>query len=170
MVEEEEANLFLLILRQIPILVDRGERAEEHPVDVGSPCEELSPPLARVRGPRPQRSIDMELFQYIGPAADETPLTRLCAETLPVKDNSRPIRGLAPSQFIVDRPAPDDPHGRSIIAGYPWFAKKRDWQREIKRLLDNGFKLEVEALISKDISYVTEVYTPARLKERDWLD
>ncbi|MFH1919340.1 MAG: DNA topoisomerase IV subunit A [Planctomycetota bacterium] len=56
------------------------------------------------------------------------------------------------------------------IAAYPWFAKKRDWQREIKRLLDNGFKLEVEALISKNISYVTEEYTPARLKDRDWLD
>ena len=56
------------------------------------------------------------------------------------------------------------------IAGYPWFAKKRDWQREIKRLLDNGFKLEVEALISKDISYVTEEYTPARLRDKDWLD
>ena len=27
-------------------------------------------------------------------------------------------------------------------------------------LLDNGFKLEVEALITKDISYVTEQYTP----------
>jgi len=56
------------------------------------------------------------------------------------------------------------------IAAYPWFAKKRDWQREIKRLLDNGFKLEVEALISRNISYVTEEYTPARLKDRDWLD
>ena len=55
------------------------------------------------------------------------------------------------------------------IAGYPWFAKKA-WQREIKRLLDNGFKLEVEALISKDISYVTEEYTPARLRDKDWLD
>jgi len=56
------------------------------------------------------------------------------------------------------------------IARYPWFAKKKNWQREIKRLLDNGFKLEVEALISKDISYVTEEYTPARLKNKDWLD
>ena len=37
-------------------------------------------------------------------------------------------------------------------------------------MLDNGFKLEVEALISKDISYVTEQYTPARLKDKDWLD
>jgi len=56
------------------------------------------------------------------------------------------------------------------IAAYPWFQGKKDWQKEIKRMLDNGFKLEVEALISKDISYVTEVYTPERLAERDWLD
>jgi DNA topoisomerase-6 subunit A len=56
------------------------------------------------------------------------------------------------------------------IAGYPWFAKKRDWQREIEKMLKNDFKLEVESLISKDISYVTEEYVPARLAEQDWLD
>jgi len=56
------------------------------------------------------------------------------------------------------------------IAGYPWFAHKKPWQKEIKKLLDNGFKLEVEALISRDISYVTEAYTPDRLKNKDWLD
>jgi len=56
------------------------------------------------------------------------------------------------------------------IAGYPWFENKKAWQKEIKQLLDNGFKLEVEALISKDISYVTEQYTPERLKAKDWLD
>ncbi|MGW8255987.1 MAG: DNA topoisomerase IV subunit A [Thermoguttaceae bacterium] len=56
------------------------------------------------------------------------------------------------------------------IANYPWFAHKKAWQKEIHRLLDNGFKLEVEALISKDISYVTEHYAPSRLKAHDWLD
>jgi DNA topoisomerase VI subunit A len=56
------------------------------------------------------------------------------------------------------------------IAGYPWFAKKREWQREIEKMLKNDFKLEVEALISKDISYVTEEYVPARLADQDWLD
>jgi len=56
------------------------------------------------------------------------------------------------------------------IAKYPWFAHKKAWQKEIERLLENGFKLEVEALISKDISYVTEEYTPARLQSEDWLD
>jgi len=56
------------------------------------------------------------------------------------------------------------------IAKYPWFAQRKEWQREIAKLLDNGFKLEVEALISRSISYVTEEYTPARLRDRDWLD
>ena len=56
------------------------------------------------------------------------------------------------------------------IAAYPWFAGKKAWQKEIATMLSNGFKLEVEALISKDISYVTDTYTPERLEEADWLD
>src|SRR3954470_6239790 len=56
------------------------------------------------------------------------------------------------------------------IAQYPWFAHKKPWQREIELMLKNGFKLEVEALISKDISYVTEEYVPMRLKEANFLD
>ena len=34
---------------------------------------------------------------------------------------------LAADQFIVDRPTPDDLHGKTIIAGYPWFG---DWGRD----------------------------------------
>jgi DNA topoisomerase-6 subunit A len=56
------------------------------------------------------------------------------------------------------------------IAAYPWFEKKKAWQKEIAGMLKNGFKLEVEALISKDISYVTEQYVPQRLEDGDFLD
>jgi predicted glycogen debranching enzyme len=35
---------------------------------------------------------------------------------------------LAADQFIVRRALPDDPEGRSIIAGYPWFG---DWGRDV---------------------------------------
>jgi len=56
------------------------------------------------------------------------------------------------------------------IAAYPWFASHRGWQREINLLLKNDFKMEVESLITKDISYVTETYVPERLKAKDWLD
>ena len=56
------------------------------------------------------------------------------------------------------------------IAKYPWFEKKKRWQAEIKKMLTNGFKLEVEALISKDISYVTQEYVPERLAQGNFLD
>src|SRR6478752_6260136 len=56
------------------------------------------------------------------------------------------------------------------IKSYPWFEHKKAWQKEIDLMLKNGFKLEVESLISKDISYVTEEYVPQRLEEAEFLD
>jgi len=55
------------------------------------------------------------------------------------------------------------------ILKYPWFDGHKGWKREINAMLSNGFKMEVESLITKDISYVTEIYVPERLKARDWL-
>ncbi|GAB5495381.1 MAG: DNA topoisomerase IV subunit A [Phycisphaerales bacterium] len=55
------------------------------------------------------------------------------------------------------------------IAEYPWFADRKQWQKEIQTMLRNGFKMEVESLITKDISYVTETYVPERLKAEDWI-
>jgi hypothetical protein len=56
------------------------------------------------------------------------------------------------------------------IAAYPWFKDHKGWQKEIAKMVSNGFKMEVESLITKDISYVTEEYVPQRLKKKDWLD
>ena len=56
------------------------------------------------------------------------------------------------------------------IAAYPWFVEHKGWQKEIDLMLKNGFKMEVESLITKDISYVTETYVPQRLRAKDWLD
>src|ERR1700722_1956654 len=56
------------------------------------------------------------------------------------------------------------------IAAYPWFTDHKGWQKEIAKMVSNGFKMEVKSLIQKDISYVTEEYVPQRLKDKDWLD
>lgn len=55
------------------------------------------------------------------------------------------------------------------IAAYPWFEGHKGWQKEIDHLLRNGFKMEVESLITKDISYVSETYVPERIEAQDWL-
>ncbi len=54
------------------------------------------------------------------------------------------------------------------MKAYPWFRDKK-WQREIQATLDNGFKMEVDALLTKSISFITEQYIPKKLKDRDYL-
>ncbi len=57
------------------------------------------------------------------------------------------------------------------ILAYPWFEGKRPWEKEIKKLIRNGFKMEVEALCNKSLGFVTEEYVPAKLKDKkQWLD
>ena len=57
------------------------------------------------------------------------------------------------------------------IMGYEWFQSPQ-WQRELKKMLSNGVKLELEALSSKGISFVTEEYLPEKIKAgkgKGWL-
>jgi DNA topoisomerase-6 subunit A len=55
------------------------------------------------------------------------------------------------------------------VAGYPWFQKK-EWQEEIRRMLQSGLKYELDALANKDFRFLTTDYLPRKLKDKDWLD
>ncbi len=55
------------------------------------------------------------------------------------------------------------------VAGYEWFASK-DWQAEIKGMLQSGLKYELDALANKDFRFLTTHYLPKKLKDRDWID
>jgi DNA topoisomerase-6 subunit A len=55
------------------------------------------------------------------------------------------------------------------VMNYPWFQKPA-WQKEIKHMLKLGVKLELEAMSSKDFSFITEQYLPKKLKDKQWLD
>jgi DNA topoisomerase-6 subunit A len=56
------------------------------------------------------------------------------------------------------------------IAAYPWFAGKKPWQAEIKKMMDSKVKMELETASSKDFSFITEQYMPEKLKKKQWLD
>ena len=62
----------------------------------------------------------------------------------------------------------DNTRARELL-NYSWF-QKQSWQKEIKRMLSNGLKYELDALANKDFQYLTKKYLPRKLKERDWLD
>ena len=54
------------------------------------------------------------------------------------------------------------------MAAYPWFKDKK-WQNELTALLKNGFKMELDALLTKGISFITEEYIPKKLRDTDYL-
>ena len=44
-------------------------------------------------------------------------------------------------------------------------------EKEIKKMIRNDFKMEVEAMINKRLTYLTEEYVPMKLKDKkQWLD
>lgn len=55
------------------------------------------------------------------------------------------------------------------VANYPWFQKK-EWQQEIKLMLQSGLKFELDALANKDFRFLSTDYLPRKLKDKDWLD
>ncbi|MDP3279196.1 MAG: DNA topoisomerase IV subunit A [Deltaproteobacteria bacterium] len=54
------------------------------------------------------------------------------------------------------------------IRGYEWFQEKR-WQNEIDTLLANGFKMELDGLLTKETSFISDEYVPKKLRDKDWL-
>jgi DNA topoisomerase-6 subunit A len=54
------------------------------------------------------------------------------------------------------------------LMGYVWF-KPKEWQRELKHMLKMGYKLELEALSSKGIRFISEKYLPEKIKSQDFM-
>ncbi|RJP36297.1 MAG: DNA topoisomerase IV subunit A [Phycisphaerales bacterium] len=70
----------------------------------------------------------------------------------------------------LDLDANDVKRAKQILS-YPWFEGKKPWEKEIRKMISNGFKMEVEAMINKRLTYLTEEYVPMKLADRkQWLD
>lgn len=53
---------------------------------------------------------------------------------------------------------------------YEWFEKNKAWQRQFKMMKDFGAKVEIQALSSKGITFISDKYLPEKIKKQDWLD
>jgi len=51
---------------------------------------------------------------------------------------------------------------------YPWFHHK-EWQQEIKLMLEKKIKAEIEALSSRGLKFLTETYLPEKLEGKEFL-
>lgn len=51
---------------------------------------------------------------------------------------------------------------------YPWF-KHKEWQEELKLMIDRKIKAEQEALASKHLKFVSQEYLPDKIRKKDFL-
>ncbi len=49
------------------------------------------------------------------------------------------------------------------LMNYPWF-KAKEWQKEFKLMLERNIKMEIQALASKGIEYISKKYLPEKIK------
>jgi DNA topoisomerase-6 subunit A len=56
------------------------------------------------------------------------------------------------------------------MQNYEWFAKHKGWQRQFKMMKDFGAKVEIQALSSKGISFISEKYLPDKIRKQELLD
>ncbi|MEK6904694.1 MAG: DNA topoisomerase IV subunit A [Nanoarchaeota archaeon] len=56
------------------------------------------------------------------------------------------------------------------ISEYEWLKDNKPWQRQLKMMKDMGAKVEIQALSSKGISFISENYLPEKIKHKDFLD
>lgn len=73
-----------------------------------------------------------------------------------------------PDTVRIDLDDGDIARTKQMLA-YKWFDKP-EWKRELDYMIKTGIKMEIEALSSKGISFVTEEYFPKKLRDRDWLE
>ncbi len=55
------------------------------------------------------------------------------------------------------------------VSKYKWF-KKKEWEKFFKKMKELKGKVELAALSSKGITFISEKYIPEKIKNKEWLD
>jgi len=56
------------------------------------------------------------------------------------------------------------------LTKYEWFKDKKEWQKFFNKMKELKGKVELAALSSKGISFISEEYIPEKIKKKEWLD
>ncbi|OGI12218.1 hypothetical protein A3K64_02705 [Candidatus Micrarchaeota archaeon RBG_16_36_9] len=56
------------------------------------------------------------------------------------------------------------------LTKYDWFKDKKQWQDFFKKMKDAKGKIELAALSSKGISFISDTYIPEKIKRKEWLE
>src|SRR3989344_1095715 len=56
------------------------------------------------------------------------------------------------------------------VSQYDWFKDNKNWQRQFKLMKELKGKVEIQSLATRGISFISEVYLPEKIKNKEFLD
>ena len=56
------------------------------------------------------------------------------------------------------------------VSQYDWFKSNKDWQRQFKMMKEFNGKVEIQALATKGVSFISEKYLPEKIKNKEFLE
>lgn len=56
------------------------------------------------------------------------------------------------------------------ISEYEWFKDNREWQRQFKMMKEQNGKVEIQALATRGISFISEKYLPEKIKNKEFIE
>jgi len=56
------------------------------------------------------------------------------------------------------------------VKNYDWFKDNKEWQKQFKLWKELNGKVELAALSSKGITFISDTYVPNKIKNKEWLD
>ncbi len=56
------------------------------------------------------------------------------------------------------------------LSKYDWFKNKKEWQKQFQLMKELKGKVELDALVTKGITFTSEKYLPEKIKNQDFLD
>ena len=56
------------------------------------------------------------------------------------------------------------------VSKYPWFKDSKEWQKQFQMMKEQKGKVELDALVAKGITFVSDKYLPEKLKNKNWID
>ncbi|MBI2106958.1 DNA topoisomerase IV subunit A [Candidatus Woesearchaeota archaeon] len=56
------------------------------------------------------------------------------------------------------------------VSQYEWFKDNKEWQKQFKMMKEFNGKVEIQALATKGISFISEKYLPEKIKGKEFID
>jgi len=56
------------------------------------------------------------------------------------------------------------------VSEYEWFKDNKEWQRQLKMMKEFNGKAEIQALTARGISFISEIYLPSKIKNKEFLE